>query len=245
MARVNWDDSIEADRRFKKLVRIMGSERLAKGTLIDFWRTAQKYWGDEMSLMSSEEFQEEDFSPILESGLAESRANGIYAKGAEERFDWYLQKCRASRSARQKKSDTPESPKNDVPVDRNREKHESRTTGDHIPEDPPVLALVPTLALDIKTPVVPLRRGRRRNLNSEATRIVARVIGAVRKDGPDETRAKVTIGEEAWRILREKYPDWESFCRNYVREYRANKGGLFEKDLKDTFKAFLEQSCGG
>lgn len=107
MARINFEDDLESDYRFKRLVRIVGDEDKAFGILYRFWKIAQKFWGDDMSLMPESEFNLEGFTPVLEAGLAEVRSNGIYAKGSEERFAWYLQKCRASKlgvAARTEKS---------------------------------------------------------------------------------------------------------------------------------------------
>jgi len=98
MARINVDDELHAEKGFKRLVRKLGDEDRAVGMLYRFWRIAQDYWGDEMALMPREEFDAEGFDPILECGLAETRETGVYAKGAEGRFAWYLQKCRASKA---------------------------------------------------------------------------------------------------------------------------------------------------
>jgi hypothetical protein len=99
MARINIEDELESDFRFKRLVRLVGDEDKAIGLIYRFWRIAQKLWGDEMSLILEEEFHAEGFAPILSAGLAEVRDNGVYAKGSEDRFAWYLQKCRASKIA--------------------------------------------------------------------------------------------------------------------------------------------------
>lgn len=97
MGRISIDDELHADIRFKRLVRRLGDEDRAIGLLYRFWRLAQDYWGDECALIPIHEFEAEDFRPLAEVGLAEQRGDGYYASGSEERFGWYLQRCRAGR----------------------------------------------------------------------------------------------------------------------------------------------------
>jgi hypothetical protein len=97
VARISIDDELHADFRFKRLCRNVG-EDLAVGLIYRFWRLAQDYWGDEMSLVPFAEFEAEGFGPLLQVGLAENRPEGVYACGGNKRFAWYLQLCRASRA---------------------------------------------------------------------------------------------------------------------------------------------------
>jgi hypothetical protein len=55
--------------------------------------------------MSIAEFEAEDFRPLAEVGFAELRGEGYYACGAEVRFAWYLQRCRAGRERSNGKRD--------------------------------------------------------------------------------------------------------------------------------------------
>lgn len=108
MARVSVDDELHADHRFKRLVRKLGDEDKAIGLLYRFWRIAQDYWGDEMALIPTDIFEAEDFQILHEVGLAEKEVGGFYASGSEEKFNWYLQRCRASKAgveARRRKLD--------------------------------------------------------------------------------------------------------------------------------------------
>lgn len=86
MARIHVEDSIDTDKRFIKLIEILGNETKALGLLARFWWRAQSFWLDEMNLMPLDMFEREGFGPILQSGLAEKRDRGIYAKGAMEHF---------------------------------------------------------------------------------------------------------------------------------------------------------------
>lgn len=154
MARINIDDELHADHRFKRLVRILGKEDEAVGMVYRWWRLAQRHWGNEMALVPDDEFEFEGFKPIAESKLAERRDSGWYAPGAEERFAWYLQKCRASKAgveARQHpKNDTGEKkPKNRKKPAKNRNsgsgqpEDTSRSTGDSVSDNPPAPVPVP------------------------------------------------------------------------------------------------------
>lgn len=104
MPRINIDDKLDLDLRFKKLVRLVGCEYGAKGRLVDFWRIAQRYHGDEGRLVPESDFSLGDFEKIIEAGLAERRPEGIYAKGANDYFGWYLAECKKLRSMREAKA---------------------------------------------------------------------------------------------------------------------------------------------
>ncbi len=95
LARLNLEDTIDADPRFKRLVKILGNEDQALGMIVRFWRLAQLHWGKD-ELVPFDHFELDGFGPILTAGLAEKRAGGMYAKGSEERFAWYRQKLEAS-----------------------------------------------------------------------------------------------------------------------------------------------------
>lgn len=105
MARINIDDELHADHRFKRLVRKLGNEDLATGMLYRFWRIAQDFWANG-ELLPKSEFDAEDFQVLLDVGLAEERPEGIYAKGSEQRFGWYVQRCRASEAKAKKAPET-------------------------------------------------------------------------------------------------------------------------------------------
>lgn len=154
MARVNVDDKIQSDPRFKAVARKMGSEITALGMLVRFWQIAQDYWGKEMSLMPESIFKLEGLDDsLIEFDLAERREDGIYARGSEERFNWYLQKCRASRKASEARSEENWSPgkpkhaKTCSPVNRSSDsgKPKRYTKKENPPALAPDTALVPVL----------------------------------------------------------------------------------------------------
>jgi len=186
MARVNWEDEIEIDERFKALVRRLGNEDTARGMLMRFWKLAQKFWGEEMALVPEEQFELGQFDVLLEVKLAEKRDGGYYARGAETNFDWYLQVCRASkkgveaRAAKPKRQKQPpgepEGPKNDAPVNRpvNR------------PVNPPTLT--PTL-----TPALTLTQGK-----EEIVTPLGAPDGAQRASGRDVIAAYVDAYEKRY-----------------------------------------------
>jgi hypothetical protein len=100
--RISFDDKLDCDPRFKAFVRIVGSEDVAFGRLLRFWRLAAQFWGQGM-LVPKEDFDREGIVGLIESGLAEIREGGaIYARGSQ-RFDW-LRHLKARASAAGKKS---------------------------------------------------------------------------------------------------------------------------------------------
>lgn len=95
--RVNIDDDLHSDFRFRRLVRAIGDEDKAVGMVYRFWKLAQKYWIHDCGLIPVEEFEAEGLEPILKAGLAQMRVGGIYARGSEERFAWYFQRKAAGK----------------------------------------------------------------------------------------------------------------------------------------------------
>lgn len=110
MARISIDDELHADRRFKRLSKALGDEDLAIGMLYRFWRIAQDFWADG-ELVPYEEFEAEKLNALIDAGLAEEREKGIYASGSEERFQWYVQRCEASKRGVQARKLKTEEPK--------------------------------------------------------------------------------------------------------------------------------------
>lgn len=216
----------------------MGNERLAKGTLIDFWMIAQKYWGDDGALMPYDEFKSEGFQPILEAGLAELCDDGVYAKGSEQKFDWYLQKCRAARKSVQTRSTKTRRAlkRNPLSVE-TEEVFRSNETDAPLEPLAPAPALAPTLIPPNPLTGVETKKSR----SSEATLIVAKAVGALRKFGGDADAARAHIGETGWKALHVKYDSWDSFCLNYRRSYQGGKSEIFESQLRKTVHALLAE----
>lgn len=63
--------------------------------LVEFWRHAQKRWGHGQ-LVSDEDMKSWDWGALIESRWAIQRKDGYYAIGSEQRFAWYLQRCKAA-----------------------------------------------------------------------------------------------------------------------------------------------------
>lgn len=112
---------------------------MAIGMLYRFWRAAQDYWSENFSLMSIEEFEADEFSVLAEVGFAEMRENGYYAAGSEERFAWYVQRCRASELAAKRRS-----------VNRNKDSGPPELSTPASPDHPLTLSLSPSLSLSQK-----------------------------------------------------------------------------------------------
>lgn len=100
MARVNVESDVLANPRFHALVRRCGGDlEKALGRLVRFWMAAQRHWGDDCGLIPDGEFAISDFEHLIEVGFAEKRPGGVYAKGSEKHFAWYLQKKRQVENA--------------------------------------------------------------------------------------------------------------------------------------------------
>lgn len=96
VARLNVEDEILYDERFKALARALGSEDTAMGFLLRFWRIAQKHWG-QGELVPEKTFRVGGFELLLEVDFAEKRPDGVYARGAEKYFSWYRQRVDAGK----------------------------------------------------------------------------------------------------------------------------------------------------
>lgn len=90
MARINVEDDVLRNPRFQALTRrLNGDVEKALGRLLRFWWAAQRHWVQDRQLIPLEEFRLGDFDGIVEVGLGEIRADGVYARGAERHFAWY------------------------------------------------------------------------------------------------------------------------------------------------------------
>lgn len=99
MARINVEQELFMDPRFKSLVRTLNHrEDEALGLVVRWWLTAQEWWGKEgRQLVPDQFFQLGHWDQLATVGLAEKRDAGWYAKGSEERFKWYADICDKSR----------------------------------------------------------------------------------------------------------------------------------------------------
>lgn len=97
MARINFEDDVEAQDEFWTLLPLLGGDReRALGKLLRFFRLAQKAWGYDQP-MTAEELQEKGFSDMIESGWAVPVAGGFHSLGADKHFAWYRQKVEAGK----------------------------------------------------------------------------------------------------------------------------------------------------
>lgn len=109
MARINVEDSLYKDLRFINLIVKFGSLEMALGSMVRAWSLAQEHYLDEANerLIPHDEWNRQKIrNEILEVGLAEQRAMGIYVHGAKEQFEWLIQKQEAGKKSgetRQKK----------------------------------------------------------------------------------------------------------------------------------------------
>ena len=90
MPRINIDDNLYFDPRFKALTKLLNSEEMALGRMIVIFRMAQKYYVDDKKLIPIDIWEMQGFDDVEKVGLAERRENGIYVKGSEQYFDWLI-----------------------------------------------------------------------------------------------------------------------------------------------------------
>lgn len=97
MARINFEDDVEAQDEFWNLLPLVGGDRdRALGRLIRFFRIAQKAYGQNVP-MEEQDLRDKGFADMIESGWAVPVSGGYQALGAEVHFDWYRQKVDAGR----------------------------------------------------------------------------------------------------------------------------------------------------
>ena len=103
MARINIEDSIWADFRYRQLERKLG-QFVAIGSLTILYKTAQAFWteldkesgrckkgGIPAKVFKIEEFPDE----LIDVGLVEIVENHYFVKGSENSFGWLVQKKEA------------------------------------------------------------------------------------------------------------------------------------------------------
>jgi len=96
--RINVEDSIDGDFRYKVFSSRIKDDYRALGMMIYAWRLAQKYWCPEKKLIPKEIWDLfEPSKEMISCHLAEERKNGIYVRGTEEQFAWYFQKIESGR----------------------------------------------------------------------------------------------------------------------------------------------------
>lgn len=99
MVRINVENMLWSDHRFQKLLIAVGDRHKSIGLAVDLWVLAQKYWIPNKLPIPHHEFEKSGLPLVLiECGLAESREDGIYAKGAEEHFAWWFKKQGAGKT---------------------------------------------------------------------------------------------------------------------------------------------------
>lgn len=156
MARINIEDSIFNDGRFKAL-EIKHGPIISIGIVVTAFKMAQTYWLKDRSLIPYSEFI---FNPIFEDmltvGLAEKRENGVYIRGSEEQFAWIAQRQKASKIGglknkekieknRKLKLDLNEKTEKTSRKIAEREPNDSRNEAETKPDDSPLYSLLFTL----------------------------------------------------------------------------------------------------
>lgn len=106
MARINIDDKLYADPRFKALCRLTGSEEIALGRMVLVFRMAQEYFCQDSKFIPCDIWDMHGFDYVEKVGLAERHEAGIYVKGSSESFDWLLKRKAAAKAGGVKSAQT-------------------------------------------------------------------------------------------------------------------------------------------
>lgn len=91
MARINVEDSLFEDPRFELIANEIG-KALAVGNFVLIAKVAQKYWV-KGELIPKEIYKRLKFpKQFVEVGLVIEKDNGLYLRGSEKHFAWYVAK---------------------------------------------------------------------------------------------------------------------------------------------------------
>jgi hypothetical protein len=99
MARINVEEKVWEDSRFRRLVTIFGDESIAIGCMVRFWHLSQKEFlkSDQYASRIDLEYFRIPVAQIIEAGLAEDRGGFIYPVGAGDQFTWLATKKESGR----------------------------------------------------------------------------------------------------------------------------------------------------
>lgn len=91
MARINFDDTVEAQPEFRRLLQRTGNWDQSLGMLLRFFRIAQKAWAEQIPITEAQLIAQ-DLSAMIWSGWAEPVEGGFHALGAAKHFAWLRQR---------------------------------------------------------------------------------------------------------------------------------------------------------
>lgn len=143
MARINFDDDVESQPEFWRLLPLVGGDRdVALGKLVRFFRLAQAKWGRGQALTQTE-IEDEGLGALIKSGWALPFKDGFTVLGAEKHFGWYKQRVESSVAGGRARSAAPRD-------ERGRLQPESSRNPPEVQPDTsplaPSLALAPSLS---------------------------------------------------------------------------------------------------
>lgn len=146
MARINFDDDVESQPEFRKLLSLCnGDWDVALGRLVRFFRIAQEAYGRSLSI-TKEKLESEGLVCMIESGWAIKTDGGYESKGSETHFSWYKQRILAGHKGGISQKTSIRTGSLDI-VDESAEAGALPAKRDVVPAKP--LALSPSLALSL------------------------------------------------------------------------------------------------
>lgn len=207
MARINIEDKLFLDPRFEILKKLLGSEALAIGTVVQFWRCMQNLFKEDRQL-SEEIFTNLFPVELIKSGLAMRVDNGfIRAAGDEEHFSWLKERVEAGKVGGRHSGITRRSKNNNL-TEANAKQNEANVKQTQANAKP--LTLTPPLTLTLK----------KEELNtvcSEANFVrskLAMELVTIDEEANSLARMVKSQVQEAWLKL---YPDSDWIKRELIK----------------------------
>jgi hypothetical protein len=91
VARINVDDGVFLDPRFKEFCKLVGSEELALGCLLKAWSMAQFFWRKNKQKIPYRNFTGlKHFEEMLSTGLGVKTKDRVYMAGTKDSFEWLM-----------------------------------------------------------------------------------------------------------------------------------------------------------
>lgn len=220
MARINIEDKIWADSRFKALITCLGGEEVAIGRLVRAWRIAQEWWTKDQQLIPESIWDLNGLGQeLFQVMLARKTDDGIYVSGATEQFLWLIAKKRAGKASGVSRRNKKKIEHNDISV---RTQDEQSGVKIEPPTLSPSLPLSPTLS----------QKKEKREASPPETRQLPL---------PDKKSPSPVEVDSGWAV--------GVFCREYKRRYGTSYRvtgkdvQAIKRILKDLGKPVFEKVC--
>lgn len=228
MARINFEDDVEAQDEFWVLLPLLGGDRdRAIGKLVRFFRIAQKAYGHDEP-MTEEDLRSKGFGDMIESGWAKPVEGGGYqALGAKKHFNWYRQRCEAG----QERADTQRDEKGRFQSKRSSDETPTNTGDRPATVQPLTLSLTPSLTLSQK---------KKKNIRAETEIEAAPETHAV-ATAPASLPTEVPKKPKFSELTRAKMQSFiKTYAEGYKGKYNSSPDSLRDKALMGKLGHWIE-----